>query len=154
MSSAWSDSKHEGIEPLDPTISDFFTFDFLDQLEPLKPTVNAMPDTTLPSDTTFDWSTCIDPSFCLLPNPYDFESSAGSDNTSRQLSADEQSLKETISQLENRVDQLERGIEARLAQIEENIGSMGQRLMKYEEAKEIHDAEYAQPAIPSTLEFC
>jgi len=141
MSSSWPESQQAGMESLDQTLTDF-TFDFLDQLEP-------MPDTTLPSDTTFDWSTGINPSLCLLHNPDDFviESPAGCGNTSAQLSADEQSLKEVISQLGNRVDQLERG----MAQMEENIGGMYQRLRKVEEAKEIHDDEYAQPGIPSNL---
>lgn len=144
MSNSWSDSKQEGIDFLDSTLSDFLTFGCLDQLDPFKPDGIPETTTTLPSETTFNWSDGIDPS-CLLPNPNDFviESPAESGNTSGQLSADEQSLKETISRLGYRVDQLERGIEARLAQIEDNIGDMGQRLMKADEAKEIHDAEYA-----------
>jgi len=158
MSIPWPDCKQEGVNLLDSTLSNFLSFDFSDQLEPIEPVVDAIPDTTtIPSDTTFDWSNGIDPSLCQWqwPNPGSIviESPAGSDSTSGEVSKDEQSLKQTILQLANRLDRLEQGVEARLSEIEANIGDMGQRLMKAEEAKETHDAEYVPLGILQTIEF-
>jgi hypothetical protein len=155
MSVSWPDSKQEGLNPLDSTLFDFLTFDCFDQLDRVEPTVDAVPDTlALPSEVDFDWSSGIDPSLCQLSNPTDFiiESPIGSDNISGQLSTDERSLTQTILHLGSRMDQLERETKAWLAQMEEHIRGMGQRLMKAEETKEIHDAEYAQLRVYYTLE--
>jgi hypothetical protein len=111
--------------PLDSTLSNFLTFDLLDHLDP----VESVFDTTnsIPSDATFDWSSGIDPNLCILPSQDQFitEAPPGDDSTSSQATAYEQSLRETVLRLEHRFDRLERGIEARLAQIEDNMEFIG-----------------------------
>jgi hypothetical protein len=139
--------------PLDSTLSDFLTFDLLDYLDLVEPVFDFMPGiNNIPSDITFDWSSGIDPTLCVLQSPVKFvnETPLGNDSTSSQATAHEQSLREALLRLEHRFDILERGMEARLAQIEDNIGAMGQRLIKIEEAKETQDIEYAFTPLLST----
>jgi hypothetical protein len=146
MSGPWIAPAQQVENPLDSTLSDFLTFDLLDHLDPVEPVFDIMPGTnSMPSDTTFDWSSGINPTLCVLPSPDQFvnETPPGNDSTSSQTTAHEQSLREAMLRLEHRFDILERGMEARLAQIEDNIGAMGQRLTKIEEAKETQDIEYA-----------
>jgi hypothetical protein len=99
----------------------------------------------MPSDATFDWSSGIDPTLLLLSEPDDFviETPPGNDSTSGKPAADEQSLRQAILQLGH-------SMEARLAQIEDSLGVMGQRLTKVEEAKETHDIEYVHTAVLCT----
>jgi len=152
MSTSWPDSKQGVTDPLDPTLSDFLNFDILDQLDPVNPQFDPTPDTTLPSNATIDWSYGIDPLSCLLPDLDIFAiESPPESNSSSGLLTDEQSLKDTVSQLVARIDKMERSmaamkaIETMQAQLEENIRNIGQRLMKVEEEKQVHDAEYAEP---------
>ncbi len=143
MSGPWSTSTQQVENPLDSTLSGCLSFDLLDHLDPVDPALDITPDTlSMPSDTTFDWSSGIDPTFLLLSEPDDFviETPPGNDSTSRKPAVDEQSLGEAILQLGH-------SMEARLAQIEDSIGVMGQRLTKVEEAKEIQDIEYVDTAL-------
>ncbi|KAB2099604.1 hypothetical protein AG0111_0g12079 [Alternaria gaisen] len=140
MSGPWSTSTQQVENPLDSTLSGYLSFDPLDHLDPVEPVLYITPDAlSMPSDTTFDWSSGIDPTLLLLSEPDDFvlEPPPGNDSTSGKPAVDEQSLREAILQLGH-------SMEARLAQIEDRIGVMDQRLTKVEEAKETQDIEIQQ----------
>lgn len=142
MSVPWLSSTQQVENPLDPDLSGYLSFDLLDHLDSMEPVLDITPDTlSMSSGTTFDWSSGIDPTLFLLYGPDDFvfETSPGNGSTSGKPAGDEQSLKEAILQLGN-------SMEARLAQIEDSIGDMGQRLTKVEETKKTQDIEYVDTA--------
>jgi hypothetical protein len=143
MSGPWTTSIQLIENPLDSTLPGYLSFDLLDHLDPVEPVLDTTPGAlSMPSDTTFDWSSGIDPTFLLLSEPNDFllETPPGDDNLSRKPAADGESLKETVLQLGH-------SMEARLAQIEDSLGAMCQRLTKVEDAKEIQDTEYVDTAL-------
>ncbi|KAH8726682.1 hypothetical protein GQ44DRAFT_771059 [Phaeosphaeriaceae sp. PMI808] len=140
MSCPWSSSTQQVENSLDTTLTSYLSFDLLDHLDPVEPVLDITTDTlSMPSDTNFDWSSGIDPTFLLLPEPDDFvlETPPANDSTSGKPAGDEQSLREAVLQLGH-------SIEARLAKIEDSIGMMDQRLTKVEEAKETQDIEIQQ----------
>lgn len=99
MSGPWSSSTQQVENPLDLDLSGYLSFDLLDYLDSVEPVLDITPDTlSMPSDTTFDWSTGIDPTLLLLSRLDDFvfETSLGNGSTSGKLAGDEQSLKEAI----------------------------------------------------------
>jgi hypothetical protein len=149
MSTSWPDVKLEVVDPLDSTYSDFLNDDAFEL------PIDAMFDNkNVPSNTTFDWSEFIDPSMCQLPKHDEvvLGSLTGSNCTSFQLSTEGQSTNHIVSELVNRFAQLEQDIGKRFAQIEENMEGMSKRLIKVEEAKVVHDAEYTPPKIPNIME--
>jgi hypothetical protein len=138
MSDPWTTSTQLVENSLASTLSGYLSFDLLDHLDPVEPVFDITPNTlSMPSDTTFDWSSGIDPTLLLLPEPDDLviETPPGNDSISSKPAADGQSLREAMLQLGH-------SMEARLAQIEDNLGVMSQRLTKVEEAKEKQDTEY------------
>ena len=138
MFDPWMVNDKQGENAHDLAFSNFLALDSFDRFDVPESMLDALPDAiSMPTDGTFDWSGCIDPSFCLLPDP-DFEPVPDPGNGFGQPAADEQSLKDLILLLSNKLGELERGMESRLAQMEENIG---QRLTKVEEAKETQDTE-------------
>ncbi|KAF2839904.1 hypothetical protein M501DRAFT_745897 [Patellaria atrata CBS 101060] len=139
MSGPWTTSTQLVENPLDSTLPGYLSFDLLDHLDPVEPVLDITPGTlSMPSDTTFDWSSGIDPTLLLSePDAFVIETPPGDDNTSSKPAADEQSLREAILQLGH-------SMEARLAQIEDSLGLMGQRLTKVEDAKETQDTEMQQ----------
>ena len=142
MSGPWTTSTQLVENPLDSTLPGYLSFDLLDHLDPVEPVLDITPGTlSMPSDTTFDWSSGIDPTLLLSePDAFVIETPPGDDNTSSKPAADEQSLREAILQLGH-------SMEARLAQIEDSLGLMGQRLTKVEDAKETQDTEYVDTSL-------
>lgn len=143
MSCSWSTSTQQVENSLDTTLAGYLSFDPLDHLDPVEPVLDFTTDTlSMPSNTNFDWSSGIDPTFLLLPEPDDFvlETPPANDGFSGKPAGDEQSLREAVLQLGH-------SMEARLAKIEDSIGMMDQRLTEVEEAKETQDIEYVDTTL-------
>ena len=148
MSGPWTGPAQLTGNPLDSTLSDYLAFGPLDRFDPMRLGLDITPKaTSILSDTTFDWSCAINPNLYVLPNPdyFAFETSLGNDSISGQSTPNQQDLGEAILRLDHRMDALERGIEARLVQIKDNVEAIGQRLTKAEEVKQTQDTEYGLP---------
>ncbi|KIV98394.1 uncharacterized protein PV09_09777 [Verruconis gallopava] len=140
MSDPWTTSTQLAENSLDSTLPSFSSLDLLEHLDPVEPVLDITSGTlSMPSDTTFDWSSSVDPTLLLLSEPDDFviETPPGVDISSNKPASDEQSLREAILQLGY-------SLEARIAQIEDSLRLMDQRLTKVEDAKEAQDIEMQQ----------
>ena len=150
MSLSWTVPAQQTGNLLDSTLSDYLAFDPLDHLDPVGLGLDMTPEAnTMPNDATFDfdWSCAMDPNFCVLPNPdyFAIETPAGNECVSRESTAKQQDLGEAILRLDHRIDALERAVEARLVQIEDNAEAISQRLTEVERVKQAQDTEYALP---------